>query len=116
MGRISEKSDLELQKLYLLKVQSSVQSLERQYEKLSRAWRAREHQLDNAQKDRILEHISNLQTAFRVSIEATDKTADDKFRLITDAEKEAVRPSVVAPVKPVVVQPVIQKPTVQVKK
>ena len=115
MGRISEKSDEDLQKLYLLRVQSSVQSLKRQYVKLSKAWRAREHSMDEATKVKILAYIADVVNAFEVSIKQTEETPDDKFKLVTDADKARVMPKVDS--KPIV-KPTIQavKPTVPVTK
>ena len=107
MGRISTKSDDELQKLYLIRVQSSVQSLKRQYVKLSKAWRAREHSMDEATKTKILAYIAEVVNAFEVSIKQTEETPEDKFRLVTDAEKAKLVPKVepkkvVLPAKPAV--------------
>lgn len=113
MGRPSTKPQEELYKLYLLRVQSSVQSLQRQYVKLAKAWNAREHEMPENVKQAILERISRITDAFQHEISKAEEPEDDKFRILTDKEKDSLLEKQKKPVEKKT-EPVEKKVTPQI--
>ena len=66
--------------LYLTKVERTVVSLDRQYDKLRRAFKSKKAAMTEAQKDFVLDHIAKKQDSFLKSISGESKV-EEGFKL-----------------------------------